>query len=67
MAMRNKSKQSQTRNYRNEPTYWFAILEIARERADYAQAAAALAELRRLGVSVSYKRQKRSEGAPANA
>ncbi len=42
-----------------EPTYWFAILEAARERDDFERAAAAMGELRRLGVSVRYSRSDR--------
>jgi hypothetical protein len=52
-----------TRDHRQEPTYWFAVLEIARERGDFQQAAAAKLELRRLGVSVSYQRRERPKGA----
>jgi hypothetical protein len=44
------------RNHRDEPTYWFAILEIARERGDFERAADAKRQLKRLGVSVSYER-----------
>lgn len=44
--------------YRDEPTYWFAVLEIAREKGDYEQAAEAKANLERLGVRVQYKRPK---------
>lgn len=42
-------------NHRNEPTYWFAVLEIARSANDFEQAAEAKRELHRLGVDVSYR------------
>jgi hypothetical protein len=44
------------RNHRNEPTYWFAVLEIARERGDFELAAEAQRQLGRLGVHVRYGR-----------
>ena len=40
------------RDYRDSATYWFAVLEIARERGD--SDGAAEAEQERLGVRVSY-------------
>jgi hypothetical protein len=43
-------------NHRDQPTYWFAVLEIARERSDFAQAAEAQRQLNRLGVRVHYQR-----------
>lgn len=49
-------------NYRDQPTYWFAILDIARERDDYDRAAEANRELKRLGVDVSF-RPRKSQGA----
>ena len=49
------------RDHRNEPTYWFAILEIARERGDFDRAAEAKRELKRLGVSVTYERPQERE------
>lgn len=42
------------RDHRDQPTYWFAILDIARERSDFARAAEAQRQLRRLGVEVSF-------------
>jgi hypothetical protein len=45
----------------DQPTYWFAVLEIARERDDFEQAAEAKRNLERLGVHVSYERGKTSE------
>ena len=51
------------RDHRQEPTYWFAILEIARERGDFARATEAKQELERLGVRVSYERPQSLRGA----
>jgi hypothetical protein len=42
------------------PTYWFAVLEIARERGDFEQAAEAKRQLERLGVRVSYRPQRKA-------
>ncbi|MGE3803393.1 MAG: hypothetical protein AB7K24_01825 [Gemmataceae bacterium] len=53
------SKRSTTRDHRDEPTYWFALMEIAREKGDFEGAAAAKRELERLGVRVSYQRPRR--------
>jgi hypothetical protein len=47
------------RDHRQEPTYWFAVLEIAREQGDFERAAEAKRELQRLGVHVSYERPER--------
>ncbi|HTU22992.1 MAG TPA: hypothetical protein VMG10_33455 [Gemmataceae bacterium] len=54
-------------DHRNEPTYWFAVLEIARARSDFERAAEAQQELKRLGVSVRYTRSlaNRTEGREA--
>jgi hypothetical protein len=58
---------TEARDHRYEPTYWFAVLEIAREQGDFEQAAEAKRELRRLGISVSYRRpESRREGANAS-
>jgi hypothetical protein len=51
-----------TRDHRDEPTYWFAVLEIARERGDFERAAEAKRQLRRLGVYVSYERPETGKG-----
>ena len=57
-------KRPTTRDYRDNPTYWFATLDIARERGDYSRAADAQRELTRLGVSVRYRRRTvRRKGA----
>jgi hypothetical protein len=48
------------RDHRQEPTYWFAVMEIARERGDLDGAAEAKRQLQRLGVSVSYNRPQRA-------
>jgi hypothetical protein len=51
-------------DHREHPTYWFGVLEIARERGDFARAAEAQRELRRLGVIVRYRtHQLNREGA----
>jgi hypothetical protein len=50
--------------FRDQPIYWFAILDGAVERGDHATAARAQAQLRRLGVRVRYGRPRpnRQEG-----
>lgn len=52
------SVQGHTRDHRDEPTYWFAVLEIARERDDFEGAAKAKRQLERLGVYVAFQRPK---------
>ena len=49
------------RDHRQEPTYWFAILEIAREQGDFEQAAEAQRQLLRLGVRITYDRPQLAE------
>lgn len=52
------------RDHRNSPTYWFARLEIARERSDFEGAAEAQRELDRLGIHICYDSPRRAgEGA----
>lgn len=46
---------SEERDHRDQPVYWFAVLEIARERGDFDRAAEAKRQLQRLGVCVSYQ------------
>jgi hypothetical protein len=41
---------------RESPLYWFAILEMAKDRGLFERAAEAKRELERLGVHVSYRR-----------
>jgi hypothetical protein len=53
MAYRRKPKPD---DHREMPFYWFAVLETARERNDFEQAAEAVRQLRRLGVTVRYGR-----------
>ena len=48
------SQSQPARDHRDQPTYWFAILEIARQRDDFEQAAEAKRQLKRLGVTVTY-------------
>jgi hypothetical protein len=57
--MSGNSLVSRERNYQDEPTYWFAILEIAREKGQFEQAAEAQRQLERLGVKVSYQRPRK--------
>lgn len=42
---------------REQPVYWFLILELAVEKGDFNAAAAAQRELRRMGVEVTYSRR----------
>lgn len=55
------TEPKQSRDYRDEPTYWFAVLEIAKERSDFERAVAAQRELKRLGITVRYQRYPRGE------
>jgi hypothetical protein len=41
---------------KNEPVYWFIVLERAVKRGDYDIAAHAQRELNRLGVKVAYRK-----------
>jgi len=43
----------------SSPTYWFALLEIARERGEFLRAQHALDELRRLGVIVRFRPRRK--------
>lgn len=52
------------RTPRDEPTYWFAILDIAREKGDYGRAAEAQRELERLGVQVAFARPRTPSRRP---
>jgi len=51
-----KANNTDSRSYQAQPTYWFAVLEIARERGDFAEAAEAKQRLSELGVRVNYQR-----------
>ncbi len=51
-----------SRDHRDQPTYWFATLEIARERQDHDAAAEAIRELRRLGIRVRYSQPEPRQG-----
>ena len=59
-------QRKKTREYRDEPAYWFGLLEIARERGDFERAAEAQRELRHLVVHCSWivasRERKRPEG-----
>lgn len=58
---------SQDRSYRDQPVYWFAILDSARERNDFSQAAEAKKQLERLGVRVTYRSRRKGEVMATNA
>lgn len=49
----------QPKRHLDSPSYWFCVLEIARERNDYERAALAVRELRRLGVTIRFATPKR--------
>lgn len=51
------------RDHRQEPTYWFALLQIAREHGNFEQAAEAKRQLSRLGVLVTFARPQQAEAA----
>ena len=46
--------ENTTQDYRDQPTYWFAILDIACERGNFDRAEEAQRQLKRLGVKVSF-------------
>jgi hypothetical protein len=50
-----------SKSHRDEPTYWFAILEIARSRGDSERIEEATRQLRRLGICISYEQPQASE------
>jgi hypothetical protein len=52
--------QSQKLDYRESPVAWFCVLETARNEGDFARAATAQRELRRLGVEIRYRRARSS-------
>ena len=45
----------------DEPVYWFVLLEKAVHRGDFAEAARAVCELKRLGIEVNYRRRPKRE------
>jgi len=47
-------------DFEKSPTAWFCVLETARERGDFTQAAEAQKQLQRLGVVVRYCETSRS-------
>jgi hypothetical protein len=49
------------------PTYWFALMEAAKDRGDFEQAAHAKRELERLGVRVSYRPRRPRKGGGDHA
>ncbi len=52
---------------RDQPAYWFCLLEHARAYGDFEAAARAKAELKRLGVFVRYRPPRRKKGGAGNA
>lgn len=46
---------------KNQPVYWFVLLDTAIARGEYEAAARAVRELRRLGVRVQYPRLRRRQ------
>src|ERR1051325_5706438 len=44
---------------KDEPVYWFVLLEKAVHHGDFVAAARAVRELKRLGISVKYRRATR--------
>jgi hypothetical protein len=56
--MTGQKKNVQAQDHRDQPVYWFVVLEQARERSDFESAANAKQELERLGVRVSYRRRE---------
>jgi hypothetical protein len=49
------------REIHDSPIYWFALLEAARQKHNFAAAAQAKDQLERLGVSVKYRRIKEAK------
>ncbi len=47
---------------RDEPVYWFAVLDRALSRGDLETASQAKNELRRLGVDVKYRSRPAGQG-----
>ena len=58
------AKEEQNQNYRDQPVYWFAVLDGARERNDFETAAEAKRELERLGVKVTFRRPQQRVTTP---
>lgn len=56
------AKAEQTTRFNDSPAAWFVMLEIARKRGDFEQAARAQRELKRLGVEVRYHPADRGAG-----
>ena len=48
-------------DHTQQPVYWFAVLDIARERGEFDRAAEAQRELKRLGVDVRFRREEHRE------
>ena len=45
--------------HHDRPVYWFVTLELALDRGDFRRADQAVAELKRLGVVVRYRRPRK--------
>jgi len=54
--MDKRSKKPETDRPEDSPIAWFAVLQRARTIDNYKQAAHAMSELERLGVTVRFKR-----------
>lgn len=54
-----------TSDHTQQPVYWFAVLDMARERGEFDRAAKAQRELKRLGVVVRFLRVEHREATPA--
>jgi hypothetical protein len=54
-------------DYTDLPLFWFLILEQSLDNGDLEQAAQAKRELKRLGVDIVYRRQRRPRQQEASA
>ncbi len=50
-----------TENAADSPVAWFVVLERARQDRDYELAGRAIRELKRLGVTVRYRRNRKGQ------
>jgi hypothetical protein len=53
--MRQNPSEADMAETRDQPIYWFALLDSAIESGDFEQAAEAVKQLKRLGISVRYR------------
>jgi hypothetical protein len=56
-----------TASVRDNPTFWFAVMESAKEKGDFEGAARAKRELERLGVLVTYQKPRGARREAAHA